>query len=80
MLINEAIDAVNMSIASARDIDLAVTRGLRYPRGLIAWGEESGLSRVLHWLTDLQEEYGEVRYRPSPLLRRAVRDGRSLLA
>ena len=80
MLVNEAVDAVLMRVASPRDIDLAMTKGVNYPKGLIAWGEEIGLAVVLDRLEVLFAEYGEDRYRPSPLLRRLVRDGRSLLA
>jgi len=75
MLINEAIDAVHWRVASPIDIDLAVTKGVNYPKGLLAWGDERGLGRVLAVLTALQEEYGEDRYRPSVLLRRMARDG-----
>jgi 3-hydroxybutyryl-CoA dehydrogenase len=75
MLINEAIDAVHWGVASPRDIDLAVTRGVNYPKGLLAWGDELGLDRVLTALTTLFDEYGEDRYRPSVLLKRLVRDG-----
>jgi 3-hydroxybutyryl-CoA dehydrogenase len=75
MLINEAVDAAFMRVASARDIDTAMTKGVNYPKGLLAWADELGLERVLRWLTQLHEEYGEDRYRPSPLLRRMVRDG-----
>jgi 3-hydroxybutyryl-CoA dehydrogenase len=80
MLINEAVDAVLMRVASARDIELAMTKGVNYPKGLIAWGEEIGMATVLDRLEALHAEYGEDRYRPSALLRRIVRDGRSLLA
>jgi len=80
MLINEAVDAVLMRVATARDIDLAMTKGVNYPKGLIAWGEEIGVATVLARLEALYAEYGEDRYRPSALLRRVVRDGRSLLA
>jgi 3-hydroxybutyryl-CoA dehydrogenase len=76
MLINEAVDAVLMRVASPEDIDLAMTKGVNYPKGLLAWGNEIGLSRVLDRLEALQAEYGEDRYRPSPLLRRMARDGR----
>jgi len=76
MLINEAIDAVHMRVASPADIDLAMTKGVNYPKGLLAWGNEIGLPRVLGWLERLQADYGEDRYRPSPLLRRMVRDER----
>jgi 3-hydroxybutyryl-CoA dehydrogenase len=76
MLINEAIDAVLMRVASPADIDLAMTKGVNYPKGLLAWANEIGLSTALAQLEQLQAEYGEDRYRPSPLLRRMVRDGR----
>jgi len=80
MLINEAIDAVFMQVASAADVDLAMTKGVNYPKGLLAWANELGLARVLGWLEALQAEYGEDRYRPSPLLRRMARDGRRFFA
>ena len=75
MLINEAADAVHLRIASAKDIDLAMTRGVNYPRGLLAWGDELGAATVVARLDALQAEYGEDRYRASPLLRRMARDG-----
>ena len=74
MLINEAVDAVNMRVASPADIDLAMTRGVNYPKGLLALCDEIGAERVLGWMTRLQSEYGEDRYRPSPLLRRMAAD------
>ncbi|MDQ3949096.1 MAG: 3-hydroxyacyl-CoA dehydrogenase NAD-binding domain-containing protein [Gemmatimonadota bacterium] len=76
MLVNEAVDAVFLNVASPHDVELAMTKGVNYPKGLLAWGEEIGLGRILERLTALQEEYGEDRYRPSPLLRRMVREGR----
>jgi 3-hydroxybutyryl-CoA dehydrogenase len=80
MLINEAIDAVHMQVASPEDIDLAMMKGVNYPRGLLAWANELGLDQVLGTLEALQAEYGEDRYRPSPLLRRMVRDKRRFFA
>ncbi|UKN02796.1 3-hydroxyacyl-CoA dehydrogenase NAD-binding domain-containing protein [Paracrocinitomix mangrovi] len=77
MLINEAIDAVFLNIASAEDVDLAMTKGVNYPKGLLAWADEIGLEKVLADLEALQAEYGEDRYRPSVLLRRMVREGKS---
>ena len=79
LLVNEAIDAVLMRVATPHDIEIAMTKGVNYPRGLLAWGDEVGLSRILARLEALHAEYGEDRYRPSALLRRLVRDGRSLL-
>jgi 3-hydroxybutyryl-CoA dehydrogenase len=80
MLVNEAADAVFLRVASPADIDLAMTRGVNYPRGLLAWADELGASTVVARLAALQEEYGEDRYRASPLLRRMARDGRRFFA
>ncbi len=76
MLINEAADAVFMNIATVEDVDLAMTKGVNYPKGLLRWADEIGLEEVLKKLVELQEEYGEDRYRPNPLLKRMVRKGR----
>src|SRR5205085_1472312 len=42
MLINEAVDAVQMRVASPEDIELAMTKGVNYPKGLLAWCDEIG--------------------------------------
>ena len=77
MLINEAIDAFFLNIASKEDIDLAMTKGVNYPKGLLSWADELGLSNVLNQLEELYCEYGEDRYRPSPLLRRMVKENKT---
>ena len=73
----EAADAVFLNVATATDVDLAMTKGVNYPKGLLAWADEIGPKVVLDRLVALQDEYGEDRYRPNPLLRRVVREGRS---
>ena len=70
MLINEAADAVDKGICSAADVDIALQAGAAYPQGLLAWGDKLGVSSVVEVLRHLQAEYGEDRYRCSPLLRR----------
>jgi 3-hydroxybutyryl-CoA dehydrogenase len=74
MLMNEAADALFLNIASKQDIDLAMTKGVNYPKGLLAWAEDFGIEKLLQKLETLQEEYGEDRYRPSPLLKRMVKN------
>ena len=75
MLINEAVDAVFMQVASVKDVDLAMTKGVNYPKGLLAWADELGLDWVLDKLNILFIEYGEDRYRPNALLKRMVKNG-----
>ena len=74
MLINEAFDALFLNVATREDIDLAMTKGVNYPKGLLQWADELGLDNVLAKLEDLFSEYGEDRYRPCPLLKRKVRE------
>ncbi len=69
MLANEALDAVQKGVACAEDIDTAMRLGVNYPRGPLASGESLGWGRVLRLLENLQQHYGEERYRPSALLR-----------
>lgn len=75
MLINEAADALALNVASRQDLELAMTKGVNYPKGLLAWADELGLQNVLTTLDDLYADYHEDRYRASPLLRRLVRAG-----
>ena len=76
MLINEAADAVYLGIASAKDVDIAMLKGVNYPKGLLVWAEELGLQKVVSIIDGLRDTYGETRYRCSPLLRElAAKDG-----
>ena len=77
MLINEASDALFLNIASKEDIDLAMTKGVNYPKGLLAWADEIGIDNVLKQLEELYNEYCEDRYRPSPLLRKMARENKT---
>ena len=74
LLINEAVDAVFMQVSSVEGVDLAMTKGVNYPKGLLKWADEIGLNEILLRLEDLQLTYGEDRYRPNPLLRKMVKE------
>jgi 3-hydroxybutyryl-CoA dehydrogenase len=70
MLANEAADAVNQNVASARDVDLAMRNGVNYPIGPLAWADAIGLAHVRTVLANLSTHYGDPRYRTSPLIAR----------
>ncbi|GEN73523.1 3-hydroxyacyl-CoA dehydrogenase NAD-binding domain-containing protein [Chryseobacterium lathyri] len=70
MLINEAIEAKRLGIANDEDIELAMQKGVNYPKGLLGWGKEIGYSKISETLQNLYGEYQEERYRQSPLLRK----------
>lgn len=77
MLINEAADALFLNIASAKDIDNAMTKGVNYPKGLLAWADEKGINWCVEKLDALYNEYHEDRYRCSPILRRMNRENQT---
>lgn len=70
MLINEAVEAKRLAIANDEDIELAMQKGVNYPKGLLSWGKEIGYAKISETLQNLYEEYQEERYRQSPLLRK----------
>ncbi|MFN2261030.1 MAG: 3-hydroxyacyl-CoA dehydrogenase NAD-binding domain-containing protein [Psychroflexus sp.] len=69
MLINESADALFLNIATAKDIDLAMTKGVNYPKGLLTWANEKGIDWCVEKMDELYDLYREDRYRCSPLLR-----------
>src|SRR5690606_11004318 len=70
MLINEAVDALHLNVASKEDLDTAMIKGVNYPKGLLKWCEELKAENVLNTLDRLYALYHEDRYRASPLLRK----------
>ncbi|MES2138996.1 MAG: 3-hydroxyacyl-CoA dehydrogenase NAD-binding domain-containing protein [Bacteroidota bacterium] len=70
MLINEAIDSLYLQLASKEDLDLAMTKGVNYPKGLLKWADELGLQIILDTLENLYTNYAEDRYRPCILLKK----------
>ena len=77
MLINEAADALFWNIASAEDIDNAMTKGVNYPKGLLAWADEKGIDWCVSKMDALYNEYHEDRYRCSPLLRKMNKENKT---
>lgn len=74
MLINEAADALFLNIATAKDIDLAMTKGVNYPKGLLKWANEKSIDWCVEQMDHLYDTYREDRYRCSPLLRKMAKE------
>lgn len=77
MLINEAAEAYFLNIASAKDIDNAMTKGVNYPKGLLAWADEKGINWCVEKMDELYNEYHEDRYRCSPILRKMNKENKN---
>ena len=72
MLINEAADALYYGIATQEDIELAMTLGVNYPKGLLKWADEIGITECVKMMDELHDKYREDRYRCSVMLREMV--------
>jgi 3-hydroxybutyryl-CoA dehydrogenase len=79
MLINEAVDALHLGVASAADLETAMTRGVNYPKGLLAWCDEWTATKCLAVLDDLYAVYHEDRYRASALLRKQAMENKNFV-
>jgi 3-hydroxybutyryl-CoA dehydrogenase len=71
-LASVAADAVRKGVATAEDVDTAMRLGTNYPIGPLEWADRFGTGRLVDFLDNMADYYGEQRYRPSPLLRRAA--------
>nr|WP_245613570.1 3-hydroxybutyryl-CoA dehydrogenase [Pelobacter seleniigenes] len=74
-MINEAVGILADGVASAEDIDLAMTLGANHPIGPLALADLIGNDVNLAIMEVLYEEYADSKYRPHPLLRKMVRGG-----
>lgn len=75
-MINEAIGIYADGVASVEGIDTAMKLGANHPMGPLALGDLIGLDIILAIMEVLQNETGDPKYRPHPLLRKMVRAGK----
>lgn len=79
MIVAIACEIAQQRIAAPKDIDTAVTLGLSYPKGPLAWGDALGAETLRIILNNMFEITKDPRYRPSLWLARRAQLGLSLL-
>ncbi|WP_313640870.1 3-hydroxyacyl-CoA dehydrogenase NAD-binding domain-containing protein [Paenibacillus sp. FSL K6-0276] len=75
LFINEAMHLLQEGVASAQDIDDAMRIGYQFQYGPLEMADRFGLDSVLAALENMFREYGELKYRPSTILKKMVRAG-----
>jgi 3-hydroxybutyryl-CoA dehydrogenase len=76
LFINEALHVLEEGVASAEDIDSAMRIGYSFQHGPLEMADRFGLDAVLAALERMFREYGELKYRPSIVLKKMVRGGK----
>ncbi len=72
-LINEACKMYLEGVGTMEEIDEMMRMGLNFPLGPFALADKIGLDKVLRWLDNMYNEFGEPAYKASPILKRLVR-------
>ncbi|PLX21443.1 MAG: 3-hydroxybutyryl-CoA dehydrogenase [Salinivirgaceae bacterium] len=74
-LISEACDVLMERVADMESIDFSMKNGLGLPLGPFEMADKIGLDRVIRWMDNLYEEFGDQKYKSPPFLKRLVRAG-----
>jgi len=76
ILINEACQMLMEGVATKENIDKTMKEGLGMPLGPFEIADKAGLDKVVSWMDSLYNEFGEKKYKPSPVLMQLVRANR----
>lgn len=71
--LNEACQILMEGISTVEDIDKVMTVGFGHNLGVFRTADNMGLEKIVKMLNNLYEEYGNIKYKPSPILLRMVR-------
>jgi 3-hydroxybutyryl-CoA dehydrogenase len=73
VMLNEACDVLMEGVSNVEDVDQLMKIGFGMRLGPFELADKMGLDKVLRWMDNIYNEFGDVRYKPNPYLRRLVR-------
>jgi 3-hydroxybutyryl-CoA dehydrogenase len=74
-MINEACSILLEGVATVEEIDKTIKHTTGHQTGPFEIADNLGLDKILKWMDNLYNEFGEFRYKPSPIIKRLVRAG-----
>ena len=72
-LINEACELLMEGVASVESIDKTMKMGYGMQYGPFELADRIGLDKVVKWMDNLYQEYGMMKFKASPVIKRLVR-------
>jgi len=72
-LVNEACEILMEGVGSISDIDTTMRIGLGLSLGPFELADKVGLDKVERWMDNLYSEFGDLKYKASPVIKRHVR-------
>jgi 3-hydroxybutyryl-CoA dehydrogenase len=72
-LINEACEILMEGVGKREDIDATMRMGFGFPLGPFEIADKIGLDTVVRWLDNMYREFGDLKYKASPMLKKMVR-------
>ncbi len=73
VIINEACQMLTEGLTSKEDIDTVLKRSIGSHYGPFEMADKIGIDKVLRWMESLYNEFGDLRYKAHPVIRRYVR-------
>ncbi len=72
-LINEACEILMEGVGKMEDIDDTMKMGFGFPLGPFEAADKIGLDTIIRWLDNMYREFGDLKYKASPMLKKMVR-------
>lgn len=73
VLLNEACEILMEGISTIHDIDQTMKVGFGMRLGPFELADKMGLDKIVRWMDNIYNEFGDIRYKPNPYLRKLVR-------
>ena len=74
-MINEACELLMEGVSTVEEIDQCMQLGFGLQLGPFAMADKIGLEKLVKWMEGLYNEYGDHKYKTSPIIKRLVRAG-----
>lgn len=73
VLLNEACEILMEGISNVEDIDQTMKIGFGMRLGPFEVADKMGLDKIVRWMDNIYNEFGDIKYKPNPYLRKLVR-------